>query len=79
MHDKKHKTRYAHLDRIRVEQGQRIKKGQWIGDVGSTGNVRTTGKDASHLHFELYVDGERVNPLPFLKKEKNNNTYCAKG
>lgn len=69
-HEKNHKTRYAHLDKILVTQGQRVKQGQLIGLVGSTGNVRTIGKDPSHLHFEVYVGDERVNPLQYLKKQK---------
>lgn len=69
-HEKKHKTRYAHLDKILVTKGQRVTQGQLIGLVGSTGNVRTVGKDPSHLHFEVYVGHERVNPLQYLKKEK---------
>lgn len=69
-HENNHKTRYAHLDAILVAKGQRVTEKQLIGRVGSTGNVRSTGKDPSHLHFELYADNVRINPLKFLKKEK---------
>lgn len=69
-HEKKHKTRYAHLDKILVTKGQRVEQGELIGKVGATGNVRTVGKDPSHLHFEVYVGNERVNPLQYLKKDK---------
>jgi len=65
-HSNKYKTRYAHLDAMHVCIGQRVLRGAHIGDVGDTGFVRKSGKDASHLHFELYVFGERVNPLYYL-------------
>ncbi|HRN78065.1 MAG TPA: M23 family metallopeptidase [Candidatus Dependentiae bacterium] len=62
-HNHKYKTRYAHLDRIKVTAGQRVQKGTLVGTVGDTGFVRKSGKDASHLHFEVYMFGKRVNPL----------------
>lgn len=66
IHNDRYKTRYAHLDTIDVQVGNQVKTGQLIGGVGDTGFVRKTGKDASHLHFEIYQDGQRVNPLKFL-------------
>jgi murein DD-endopeptidase MepM/ murein hydrolase activator NlpD len=51
-------TRYAHLSRILVLPGQSVVAGMPIGEVGSTG--RSTG---SHLHYELRIEGEPVNPL----------------
>ena len=51
-------TRYAHLDRFAVKQGQHVAMGQKIGTVGTTG--RTTGPN---LHFEILVDNKHVNPL----------------
>lgn len=65
-HNRKYKTRYAHLDKMYVSVGQKINRGQVIGLVGSTGTVRTIGKDGSHLHFEVYTFNRRVNPLYFL-------------
>jgi len=68
-HDKKYKTRYAHLDKILVTVGQKVNQGDLIGKVGATGNVRASnGGDPSHLHFEIYSFGTRVNPLNLLKK-----------
>ena len=62
-YNKSFKTRYAHLDAIYVYKGQKIKKGNNIGTVGDTGFVRKSGKDGSHLHFEVYKNGKQVNPL----------------
>jgi murein DD-endopeptidase MepM/ murein hydrolase activator NlpD len=55
-------TRYGHLSKILVADNTRVKRGQIIGLMGSTG--RSTG---SHLHYEVRVDGRAVNPIPFLQ------------
>lgn len=62
------KTRYAHLHTIRVYMGQKIKQGVIIGTVGETGFIRKKGKDGSHLHFEVYEKGKRVNPMHCLPR-----------
>ena len=54
-------TLYAHCSAIAVTAGQRVRQGEVIGYVGSTGN--STG---NHLHFEVQVEGERVNALKFF-------------
>lgn len=69
-HDKVYKTRYAHLDAIYVRKNQKVRTGQRIGAVGDTGFIRRTGKDGSHLHFELYERGKQVNPLYLLPPKK---------
>lgn len=66
-HNNKYKTRYAHLDKILISVGQKVDKGQLIGKVGATGAVRKKkGRDASHLHFEVYAHGKQINPLSFF-------------
>lgn len=54
-------TRYAHCHSIFVKKGDLVKRGQVIAIVGSTG--RTI---ASHLHYEVHVSGEKVDPKPYI-------------
>lgn len=55
-------TRYAHLSSIDVRVGQRVRAGQFIGKIGSTG--RSTGP---HLHYETRINGNAVDPQRFLR------------
>jgi len=55
-------TRYAHQSKIRVKVGQRVSRGDRIGDMGATGRV--TGV---HLHYEVRVGGKAVNPMIYIK------------
>ena len=65
-HDFGIETRYAHLSRIRVKVGERVSRGQRIGDMGNTG--RSTG---THLHYEVRVNGKAVNPMIYIKAANN--------
>ncbi|MEO8764325.1 MAG: M23 family metallopeptidase [Ginsengibacter sp.] len=54
-------TLYGHLSKILVNVGQQIEIGQQIGNIGSTG--RSTGP---HLHYEVHMNGQQINPQSFL-------------
>lgn len=66
VHNRKYKTKYAHLHTRKVKVGQKVRRGQVIGSVGATGFVKKVGKDASHLHFEVYAFGRHINPISVL-------------
>ncbi len=59
-------TIYGHMSKIRVTKGQRVSRADRIGDMGNTG--RSTG---SHLHYEVRVNGQPVNPMKFIKAAQN--------
>lgn len=54
-------TRYGHMSKLLVTPNQRVRRGQMIGLMGSTG--RSTG---SHLHYEIRIAGAAINPTPFI-------------
>lgn len=55
-------TRYAHTSKMFIKAGDTVHKGEVIAMVGTTG--RSTG---THLHFEVYTNGKRTNPLAYIK------------
>lgn len=61
-----YQTLYAHMTKLRVKEGQRVSRGERIGDMGSTG--RSTGV---HLHYEVHESGKPVNPMTFIRAGKD--------
>ena len=65
-HGNELETRYAHMSRLAVAAGEHVRKGEVIGYVGTTG--RSTGP---HLHYEVRVSGQAVNPIPYMAETGN--------
>jgi murein DD-endopeptidase MepM/ murein hydrolase activator NlpD len=65
-HDFGLSTRYGHMSAVRVTVGQRVSRGDRIGDMGNTGH--STG---THVHYEIRVNGNPVNPMTFIKAGNN--------
>ncbi len=63
-HSGKKTTSYAHLSRVNVDKYDRVKKGDVIGYVGSTGNVKTP-----QLFFSLHKGKEAVDPQKYMNSE----------
>ncbi len=63
-HDFGYQTRYGHMSGFAVRPGQRVQRGQVIGYVGNTG--KSTGP---HLHYEVWVHNQAVNPMQFILEE----------
>ena len=67
-HDSGYKSVYMHLRKRLASEGQKVEQGEQIGLLGSSG--RSTGP---HLHFEIWKDGQAVDPLPYLHLFKEEN------
>ena len=65
-----YETRYAHLTKFIVAEGQRVQRGQVIGYVGTTGQ-----SEANHLHYEVLLNGTQVNPMNFFHRYLSNEEY----
>lgn len=65
-HDFGLRTRYAHLSRIRVSEGERVSRGDRVGDMGNTG--ASTGV---HLHYEIRVGDRPVDPMTYIRAAQN--------
>jgi|SRR5690554_2087261 len=65
-----YKTRYAHLSEFKVKQGDKVKRGELIGLVGSSG--KSTG---SHLHYEVEKNGQKVSPVDYFHSDLTPEQY----
>lgn len=68
-HGNGYKTRYAHLRTVSVSVGQSVTSNTQIGIIGESGYVT-----ARHLHFEVFKNGSRINPEPYLTSEFSGGT-----
>ena len=73
-HTDRYETMYGHLSRLLVVEGEIVEAGQVIGLSGSTG--RST---APHLHFEIFVDGESIDPSLLITQECRNGNIFDQG
>ena len=65
-----YKTIYGHLDKVLVKQGDRVKRGDVIGLVGSSGL-----STCPHLHYEVIVNGRKVNPINYYANDLTPEEY----
>jgi len=63
-------TKYAHLQEILVRKGQKVKRGQLIGYVGSSG-----GSTAPHIHYEIIRNGKKINPIQYIFQDVTDEDY----
>jgi murein DD-endopeptidase MepM/ murein hydrolase activator NlpD len=63
-------TLYAHMEKFNVQPGQKVKRGECVGYVGSTGS-----STAPHLHYEVIHNGAKVNPVHFFFNELTPGEY----
>ncbi len=65
-----YKTHYAHLDKVLVERGDTVRRGQVIGHAGNTGRSTST-----HLHYEVLYKNRPVNPINYFNQELSESEY----
>ena len=65
-----YKTRYAHLQKMFVKAGDKVQRGQLIGEVGSSG-----GSTGPHLHYEVIHLGRQVNPVNYFNRNMTSDEY----
>jgi len=63
-------TKYAHMQMIVVKQGDKVKRGQLIGYVGSSG-----GSTAPHVHYEIIKDGKKIDPIQYIIQDVTDSEY----
>ncbi len=66
-----YETLYAHMSKVAVKNGEKVKRGQIIGYVGNTGLSA-----GPHCHYEVHVNGKRVNPINFYYNDLTPEAYA---
>jgi murein DD-endopeptidase MepM/ murein hydrolase activator NlpD len=69
-HSYGYETVYGHMVKVKVSAGQKVRRGELIGWVGSTGL-----SSGPHLHYEVHINGTKVNPIYFFIKDLNAEQY----
>lgn len=64
-------TKYAHMSKFHVKKGDRVVRGQKIGEVGNTGS-----STAPHLHYEVIYKGKKVNPIKYVSRDLTPEQYA---
>lgn len=67
-----YKTRYAHLSKVFVKEGQQVERGEYIANMGNTGK-----SSGAHLHYEVIYRNNRVNPVNYFSNEVRGEEYRA--
>ncbi len=65
-----YETKYAHLDKLAVRKGEKVKRGQVVGYSGNTGLSK-----GPHLHYEIIKDGIKINPIDYFMADINPEEY----
>jgi murein DD-endopeptidase MepM/ murein hydrolase activator NlpD len=65
-----YRTLYAHMEQFNIKEGDKVKRGDCIGYVGNSGL-----STAPHLHYEVFKDGKRVNPVHYFFQDLNDEEY----
>ena len=65
-----YKTLYAHMNDVKVRKGQKVKRGELLGTVGSTGLA-----SGPHCHYEVWINGNKVNPVYYFYNDLTPSEY----